>query len=83
MAASFRRANAKCPSERSRIDVGNGYDLVFTQIVWQRELMPPVAGNLGDLTHNQAFSIGTPRFFVLQIDAVIANQRVGQGNDLA
>ena len=69
--------------QRARIDLGDDGDAVVGRGTARPFVRAPVAGDGGELAHDQAFDIGLGGFVVVSVGAVVADLRVGEDDDLA
>ena len=76
-------ASAEVANERAGIDARNDRDAVLGQELRRGFFRSPVAGDGGELAHGETFNVGTARFVIRFVGAVIADLRVGEDDDLA
>src|SRR5208283_5509908 len=58
-------------------------DAVFSQILGKGALRAPIADHGGKLANDEASDVRLPGFDIHRVDAVIANEGTGHGDDLA
>ena len=78
-----RPANAKPFGQGPRVHALDARHAVFLQIFRQGKIRPPVAHNGRQFANDKARHVRLPRFHVLPVHSVIANQRISHRDDLA
>ena len=81
--AAHHAARAQLARERTRVDVGNGDNMVGNQVVAQRAFGSPVARNRRLLADDESGDLGHARLDVLWRDAVVADLGTGHRHDLS
>ena len=81
--AAHHAGRAQHPRQRPRVDVGDGDDVVADEVVAQRAVGAPVAGQRRRLAHDEAGDVRRLRFGVAGRHAVVADLRRGHRDDLA
>ncbi len=74
---------AQTPGQRPSIDSTDSNDAVVAQVLLQPTTGTRVAGHLTVLPHDEAANLDATRLDIAVIDAVVADKRVGQDEDLA
>ena len=77
-----RAAHAQFLGKRAGVNALNARDAVLFQILRQRTLGAPIAHHRGEFADGEAGDLGLPGLDVLFVDAVIADERIGHGDDL-
>jgi hypothetical protein len=80
--AVLRALAAQQAGELAGVDVGNGHGVLAHQVLRQRFRLAEVAGQQWQILDDQACGMDLVSFDVLGVDAVIADVRVRQGDDL-
>ena len=74
---------AQLAGQTAGVDTRQADDLLLLEVFVQRQAAAPVGGMLRDLAHDKARDPALAGLVILKIDAVVADQRVGHGDDLA
>src|SRR5258706_10207205 len=74
---------AQVADQGARVDVGQDRDPELLHELVRDLLRTPVGADFRKLADDQALNIGTSRFIVFGIRAVVADFRIGQDNDLS
>ena len=82
-AACLRALLAQDPRQAARVDARDGDHALSGEERRQRLLHAPVAGTRRQVAHHQPCGLRTERFHVEQIDADIADMRIGERDDLS
>ena len=77
-----RAANAKACGQRPRVNSLDARNAVFIQIFGQRRIRSPVADHGREFTNHKTRHVRPPRFHVLVVHSVIADQRISHGYNL-
>ena len=78
--------NARVPELAGKpagVDARQADDLLFLEVFVQRQLAAPVGREFRDLAHDKAGYPALAGLVILEVNAVVADQRVGHGDDLA
>jgi hypothetical protein len=69
--------------EAAGIDALDAEDVPFAEVVIEAAVRTPVAGLTAEFTDHEAAHVGLEAFIVFGIDAVVPDERVRHGHDLA
>ena len=78
-----RAAHAEFFRQRAGVNALDAGNAVLFQIFFQRNIRAPVADDRRQFADDEARRVRPPRFHVLGVDAVIADERIGHRDDLA
>jgi hypothetical protein len=81
--AGHGAADAQAADQGSGVDTLDADDVVLSKVGVKGAVRAEVARCARELADDEALDLGPARFGVLGIDAVVADERVGHGNDLS
>ena len=73
---------AQLARQTAGVDAGKANDLLRLEVLVERYLAAPVGRVLAHLAHDEAGNPALAGLVVVKVDAVVADERVGHGNDL-
>ena len=77
-----RAGRTNVTSEAAGVDPGDARDLMAFEVAAQTLGRAPVRRTPRQVTHDHAPAVRRPRFVVVAVDAVVADVRIGEGDDL-
>ena len=73
---------AQLAGQTAGVDAGEADNLLRLEVLVERYLAAPVGRIFAHLAHDEAGDPALARLVVVKVDAVVADERVGHGNDL-